>query len=132
MEQPMPSLASSDISGEVSANVPGPDGPVGNAEEIVEAAGEQPSDDIEIPPPPPPPVPQFSAAEAPKLVDAPTIDSLKVTWPNVVQTGLSGVVPEDTHFPECDIDYALELSEVPPPLLLPLPATKQAPPLMQT
>lgn len=113
----LPDQASPDANGDVEASTsdpihePRPNGPAGPSAEIADAVGDQ--DVLEgDEPPPPQPVPQFSAAEAPVLVDAPTTDSVKVSWPEVTQTGLSGVVPEGATFPDCGMEYGLELREV--------------------
>ena len=60
----------------------------------------------------PPPVPIFTQAQACELVEHPTIDSLKVSWGEVVQTGIVGSVPEGVVLPPCSLNYELALREV--------------------
>ena len=62
--------------------------------------------------PSPPPVPLFTEAQACELVEHPTIDSLKVSWTEVVQTGIAGSVPEGVTLPPCSLNYELALREV--------------------
>lgn len=110
----MPSQASpaGDMSASTSdpINEPRPNGPAEPTAENGAVGDQEVSEGDE--PPPPPPVPQFSAAEAPVLVDAPTTDSVKVSWTEITQTGLSGIVPEGATFPDCGMEYGLELREV--------------------
>ena len=65
-------------------------------------------------PPPPPPVPLFTEAQACELVEHPTTDSLKVSWAEVVQTGIAGSVPDGVDLPACSLNYELALREVRP------------------
>lgn len=112
----MPSPAPPDTNGDVSASTSDPVRPNGHTAKIGDAAEcnmKQAADVSEgDEAPPPPPVPQFTAAEAPVLLGAPTTDSVKVSWPEVTQSGLSGVIPEGASFPECGMEYGLELREV--------------------
>ncbi len=62
----------------------------------------------------PPPIPVFTEAQACELVEHPTTDSLKVSWAEVVQTGIDGSVPEGVHLPACSLNYELALREVRP------------------
>ena len=112
MALPIPPQASPDVNGSASGSKFDPVRALGLKLKNGEAPLQTPSDSVEEPPPPP--VPQFSAAQPPSLVDAhsTTIDSVKVQWPEVFQTGLSGVVPEGVSYPECIIEYGLELREV--------------------
>ena len=86
----------------------------GEADDATPPAPEASDAPLDEDPPSPPPVPVFTAAQACELVEHPTTDSLKVSWAEVVQTGIVGSVPEGVTLPPCAVNYNLALREARP------------------
>ena len=92
-------------------------GHIGAADDATPPAPEASDASLEEASPSPPPVPVFTEAQAVELVEHPTTDSLKVSWIEVVQTGIVGYVPEGVTLPPCAMNYDLALREAWPHLL---------------
>jgi len=103
MAAPMPDHLAPIGSGEEADADPPPAAGDSDAPEPVEEEASQP-----------PPIPVFTEAQACELVEHPTTDSLKVSWAEVVQTGIDGSVPEGVNLPACSLNYELALREVRP------------------